>query len=44
MFLNFKVKKIEKCNDIYVVILEDVEEVYVKFVLVNVGFYVLFLV
>ncbi|GAA9997551.1 malate:quinone oxidoreductase [Helicobacter pylori] len=41
VFLNFKVKKIEKRNDTYAVISEDAEEVYAKFVLVNAGSYAL---
>ncbi|GAA8416263.1 FAD-dependent oxidoreductase [Helicobacter pylori] len=41
MFLNFKVKKIEKRNDTYALISEDAEEVYAKFVLVNAGSYAL---
>ncbi|GAA9429009.1 FAD-dependent oxidoreductase [Helicobacter pylori] len=41
VFLNFKVKKIEKRNDTYAVISEDTEEVYAKFVLVNAGSYAL---
>ncbi|GAA9024769.1 FAD-dependent oxidoreductase [Helicobacter pylori] len=41
VFLNFKVKKIEKRNDTYALISEDAEEVYAKFVLVNAGSYAL---
>ncbi|MDU9767997.1 FAD-dependent oxidoreductase, partial [Helicobacter pylori] len=41
VFLNFKVKKIEKRSDTYAVISEDAEEVYAKFVLVNAGSYAL---
>lgn len=41
VFLNFKVKKIEKRDDTYALISEDAEEVYAKFVLVNAGSYAL---
>ncbi len=41
VFLNFKVKKIERRNEGYALISEDAEEVYAKFVLVNAGSYAL---
>lgn len=41
VFLNFKVKKIEKRDDTYALTSEDAEEVYAKFVLVNAGSYAL---